>query len=419
MYFARLDSGDVDPELFIDRSADVEWLERSLDGYLADSDGHAGRAFRVTGAKGSGKTIFAHHVLARVRERHHARTLFIEVDCRRCSDARTVFNVVAQKVVEGLAGLERRGAAIRRELLDTARVLNTITAFSSVELKVIHEHVTQFKAAAELAGQASFYSSLKSTFNISVERSRKQYEGLSGSVQFDEYRLCLLLREFFRDVRDQGLSLVLFIDNLDELHHTYRDPAQREHARRQADWVLELKQAPIALLACMRTYFAEIARDIRNKLTLPTLPANVLLGILERRMREEPASVVEDWERPEVQGLAHWLSPHAPTALAYLEWFKALCEQDAFDAPRRREAIEHYVRAEHAGTPFEVLAAVARAFPAPGREIDKAALLKACQGSEADLTAVQDHQVVLPNDFWNPTRFTLAPTLHLLHAASL
>ena len=36
----------------------------------------------------------------------------------------------------------------------------------------------------------------------------------------------------------------------------------------------------------------------------------------------------------------------------------------------------------------------------------------------ADLAAIQDHQVVLPNDFWNPTRFTLDPSLHLLHAGA-
>src|SRR5262249_46473340 len=153
--------------------------------------------------------------------------------------------------------------------------------------------VTQYKAAAELSGQASFYTTLKSTFNISVERSKKQYEGLTGSVQIDEYQLCLLFKDFFSDLREQGFNVVLFVDNLDELHHNYRDPAQREHARQQAEWVLELKQAPIALLACMRTYFSDIARDFGNKLTLPPMPGNVLLGILERRIKDETPSTRE------------------------------------------------------------------------------------------------------------------------------
>lgn len=418
MYFAKLDSRDVDPELFVNRSAEVEGLEKSLAGYLDITDARLGRAFRVTGDKGSGKTIFARHVLQRLKAKYGRNTLFLDVDCRRCPDSRAVFGVIAQRVVEELFNLKRAAAPIKDELIATAQVLSTITHFTSVELKVAHEHVTQYKVAAELSGQASFYSTLKTTFNISVERSKKQYEGLTGSVNFDEYRLCLLLRDFFSDLRDQGLQVVLFVDNIDELHHNYRDPAQREHARQQAEWVLELKQAPIALLACMRTYFSEIARDLGNKLTLEPLRANVLLGILERRLKDEPAEVRAEWLRPEVKSLADKLAHVAATPLAYLEWFKALCEQKAFDTPRRRQAIEHYVRAEYASTPFQVIESVARAFPSPEHELDRAALLKACSDSETDLAAIQDHQVVLPNDFWNPTRFTLDPSLYLLRAGA-
>ncbi len=179
--------------------------------------------------------------------------------------------------------------------------------------------------------------------------------------------------------------------------------------------MLELKQAPIALLACMRTYFSDIARDIGNKLTLPPLPANVLLGILERRIKDEPPSTREGFKGAGIKNLADKLAGLAPTPLAYLDWFKVLCEQDAFDAPRREKAIERYVRAEYASTPFPVIQAVARAFASPEQELDRDALKVACGGSDTDVAAIQDHQVVLPNDFWNPTRFTLDPSLYLLH----
>ncbi len=190
MYFAKLTSRDVDPEQFVNRSEEVEGLEKAVGGYLDVTDARLGRAFRVTGAKGSGKTIFARHVLRRLKARHGGNTLFLEVDCRRCPDSRAVFAVIAQKIIEELSSLKRAKAAIKDELFATAQVLSTITGFTSVELKVVHEHVTQYKAAAELSGQASFYTSLKSTFNISVERSKKQYDGLTGSVQFNEYKLC-------------------------------------------------------------------------------------------------------------------------------------------------------------------------------------------------------------------------------------
>lgn len=415
MYFARLDSRDVDPELFVNRSAEVEGLEKALAGYLEAADVRVGRAIRVTGMKGSGKTIFARHVLRELKKKHGASTLFVEVDCRRCPDSRAVFAAIAMNVVKELFNLKRALAPIKDELIATAQVLSTITGFSTVELKVVHEHVTQYKAAAELSGQAAFYTTLKTAFNVSVERSKKHYEGLTGSVQFNEYKLCMLLRDFFGDLREQGLNVVLFVDNIDELHHNYRDPAQREYARQQAEWVLELKQAPIALLACMRTYFSDIARDIGNKMTLPPLPANVLLGILERRIKDETPSTREGFKGVETKNLADKLAHLAPTPLAYLDWFKVLCEQDAFDQPRREKAIERYVRAEYASTPFEVIQRVAHAYPAPDRELDEAALLEACGSSKGDLAAIQDHQVVLPNDFWNPTRFTLDPSLYLLH----
>ncbi|MCC6558534.1 MAG: ATP-binding protein [Polyangiaceae bacterium] len=419
VYFSKLDSRDTDPALFNNRTPDVEWLKRNLEGYLGVTDARLGRAFRVTGGKGSGKTIFVRHVLRQLKKQHAGTTLFIEADCRRCPGSREVFGAVAACAVSELIKLKGAGAPIKQELIDAANLLNTITRFTDATLQVVHEHLMQYKAAADLSAEVSLLSNLKANFGISLERSEKQIKQLSGSIRFDEYRLCAALRAFFDDVRDQGLNAVLFIDNIDELDHDYREPAQREQVRQQAGWVLELKQAHVALIACMRTYYADIARDIGNKLVLDRLPPNMLKGILERRMKDEPEGIRQAFDGGEVSGLADRLSHAAPTPLAYIEWFKALCEQDAFDSARREKAIQRFVTAEYAGVPFDVLKGVVRAFPAPDHEIDRKVLLDACGGSETELAAVQDRQVVLPNDFWNPTRFSLDPSLHILHPDAL
>src|SRR6202012_599556 len=86
-----------------------------------------------------------------------------------------------------------------------------------------------------------------------------------------------------------------------------------------------------------------------------------------------------------IKNLADKLAELAPTPLAYLDWFKVLCEQGALDTQRREKGIERYVRAEYASTPFAVIQSVARAFPSPEHELDREALKNACGGSDADL----------------------------------
>ncbi len=414
MYFSKLDSRDVNPAHFVNRTPEVTWLTKNLEGYLDTGDARLGRAFRVTGTKGSGKTIFVRNVLKDLRQRYAKNTLFVEVDCRRGPGSREVFNKAAQGIVNELLALERAGAKIKPELIKAAQVLSTITRFSDVELKEVQEHLIQYKEAVGLSSRVALLSNLNANFGISLDRKEEQIKKLVGSIRLDEYRICCALREFFTDIRDQKLNVVLFVDNIDELDHDYRDPSRRRQIRQQAEWVLELRQAPVAMIACMRTYFADIARDIGNKLTLESIPDNVLFGILEQRIKVEPQEVQEEFQKNEVNSLAHMLAKAASTPLAYLEWFKFLSEQEAYDKQRRKKAVERFVRAEYAGVAFEVVEQVVRAFQSPERELDHAELMQACRNNEAEAAAVQDLQVVLPNDFWSPSRFSLDPSLHIL-----
>lgn len=344
----------------------------------------------------------------------HPTALFLYVDCRLSGTSRKVFQRVAEATVDELERLLAAKTEIRPELVDAAHVVSVLASFDDVELKKVHEHLIQFKAAAGLAADAALLKYLKANLSISLERSERQTAQLTGAVRIDERKLHSALTALFEDIRREGIGVILLIDNLDELHHYYREEAQRQTAREHAMWVMELRKAPVAFLACMRSYFADVARDIGDKIHLEPLPANILLAIVERRCRDEPASVQQLAASPEVKSLMNMLAGVASTPLAYLDWLKFFVKEKAFDPQRRRRVIEKFSKAEFANLAFDVLEQLGRSFEKPERELDRGELLKACGDRESELVAVIDAQAVLPNNFWTPTRYRLDPLLNLL-----
>lgn len=413
MYFTRLDSRQTDPRLFVNRKDDVDALVSVLEGHLRAEDIGSSFAARVTGEKGSGKTIFIKHVMEKLRV-ENPLALFLYVDCRLSGTSRRVFQRTAEEVVSGLGKLIRAGSPLRPELLAAAQVVNTLASFDDVEQKRVHENLTQYKAAAGLSVDAALLSYLKINLGVSLERSEKQIGQLTGTVRIDERRLAAMFAALFADIRREGIRIVVVVDNLDELQHDYRDPSQREIARQQAQWVLELKTSPVAFIACMRSYFADVARDIGNKWQLDRLPANVLLAILEKRMLDEPEDVQQRFASEEVRSLASMFASAAHTPLAYLDWFSFFCREKAFDKPRRQRALERFVMAEQAGLAFDLLEQMGRCFERYDRELDRGELLNACGNRESEVVAAIDTQAVLPNNFWSVTRYRLDPALHLL-----
>lgn len=416
MYFQRLDARDTDPALFVDRERDQQWLHAGLEAYLNERAPDRGRSFVVIGAKGSGKTIFARRVIASVRKKFLSNTLFIEVDCRRQASSRAVFNIVAQSIVDELQKLSHAGAKVRPALLDAAKMLTAVTRFTEVELKVAHEHTMQFKAAVSATPKLGVLQKLEATFGLSLENVEKRVKTLTGKVTFDEAGLCAAIKELLADIRHAGFSVLLFVDNVDELHHDYKDDATRRRVFQEAEWVIELAQAPVAMVACMRSYYSGVARALQKR-ALDPLAAPYLKGVLERRVREESDEVRRWFTTAPAQAMANEVSKHAPTPLACLQWFQWFAEEDAYDPDAMERTAERLLRAEYANVPLDTLRRIAQSFKRPTDEIDRAQLLAACGESESELATVQDRQVVLPNDFFNPTRFTLDPTVFVLHRA--
>ncbi len=411
IFFSKLNPAATDPRLIVNREHERRWLSGSLQQYLGNNDPENGRAYCVSGGKGVGKSILTRRVLDELRQVHSATTVFIEVDCRRCQSRRTVVARIAQGLLKELNSLK-----VKPELLSTAHILATIANFDSAKLKIVHQHIVQHRRAARLAGERSLLNFLALNFDISFDRTEKQQKALEGDVRFDAHRLLGALIELFHDVRRQGLHIVVYLDNIDELDHAaYRSEERREAVRTESEGLLELYAAPIALVLNMRTYYTDVLpRAISKVRVLEPLAGDDMLELLRLRMREEPAEINEALANPECRDALAKLAGLAKTPLAFLTWFEFLCEQGAPHSDSMTEGLGRFARTHFAALPSGVLRSVAAAFPTYDSMISREQLLAACNGNEAVFSQVQQHQVVLPVDFWNPIEFMLDPLLHFM-----
>ncbi len=419
MYFGLFNAMETDPGLFVNRSSECQWLSQSIQAWLArPKTATVKQSWCVHGSKGSGKTIFAKKVLGDVQAsapQHLKNTLVLDVDCRRLNSSRAVYKEVAMRLVHELGRLKDARVKVPEELVGLCQAFLALTRLEgNVEAQVAHENLVRFQAA--LGAKTSMLRSvLEGSFGLTFESTQKKTQTLKGSLRFDDAGLCSALKAYFCDLRDAGFRVLLFLDNVDELQHEYRTDELRGKTKEQAEWVLELADAPIATLVCMRSYFSGIARTIPKR-ALPLLKGNHLVGILEKRILLESKDVQQEFmENPGMKATTHWLAERAPTPLAYLQWFQNFAEREAWAVEARKDAVREVIRSEYANVPYELIERVVGLFKSADSEVDSDRVLVACDKNEAGFALIQDRQVILPNDFWNPSRFTLDPLLYILH----
>jgi hypothetical protein len=425
MFLFHFNPADVSPELLVNRESVSSWL---VDGYelylkgcrnqsLATSAGHT---MCLTGEKGMGKTILANRVVRELRRTWSGDTLFLPIDCRKHRSLREVVGEIALRAQEELSELQKAGAKIPKGLVETAGILVEVTRSDRSELKVIQEKLSRFRAALQLGGKKELLSLLQVNFGISLEHELKDMSSLTGVVDFDIPRLIRMIHAFFSDIRETGLLVFLLLDNVDELRHDYRDDEARRTVRDEAEWVLSLHEAPIAMLVCMRSYFAGVLpRALAHRRTLRTLPLQELLTIFQTRLQKERGEIQEAFQADTIKKQVESLAKISPTPLAFLQWVQWACENDLLEQELRTTARE-WMQESYTFVSTAVLDPVidlfrtarVRGFQTLGRE----ELLKALNSNELHLLQLQDAQVVLPRDFWSPLEFTLDPTLHWLLA---
>ena len=425
MLLDGFDPSDVDPLLLYNRDEDQRWLTDRLNRYLETERRTDNRlALCLIGEKGVGKSILTRRVLRDLRERFSGSTLFLHADCRRLRGRREVYAAVAQLVVDELLSLRSVGVTVPDALLANAQVLAALTNFTDARLSVVHEHLQQFRVATELKSGGHLLKYLDGNFGISLVRELKSIQNLTGSVQFDEHRLCRMLAAFFRDLRELHLNVVLYLDNIDELRHEYADATARERVRIDAEGILALSEAPIGLLLNMRTYYRGVLpREISDLRNLRRLSGTDLENIarlrLERHLASRSKSEQEDARRwldlPETKSVIAKLAAMARTPLAFLKWFKFLAEEEALTSDSLATGFDRYLETYYSTLPRQTLRDVAHAFALLDTPVSRDAIAAACNKNEAVVALLQDRQAILPRDFWSPTEFSLDPELHFLH----
>jgi hypothetical protein len=408
-FLTYLDLASVDPVDIVDRDRVVKWLQAGLDSFFRDRS--HGRAIAILGERGIGKSIVMRRVIDPLRERHGSDTLFLVVDCRGVGSQRRVYHELARQAVDQLKPMRKP------ELFDTARVLETLAKFDEVERRVLSEHLTNFKAALQLAGKRSLLSVLGTTADIGLEYSRQRREALEGKTFFDAARLRDAVIAFFSDLRETKIDVVVVLDNLDELRHeALGDDERRRWLHEEIDGLLCLTRAPIGLVITARTYFAgSLNRQIDNTKILDRLSARDLVELVAKRLAREPQEIRAEFAEgagprlhraprrarappPSPCSTGSATSPRTTsTAKTYPEPYAACSASATPTSPNRPS------------TPSSPSSATSRCPPSP-----RPPLLRACGDNQAVWQQLLRNQIILPIDFWHPNEFTLAPELHFL-----
>ncbi|MEM9463118.1 MAG: ATP-binding protein [Myxococcota bacterium] len=412
---------DVHPSLMVDRTELREELTADILRYLGRRDPRASGTWAVTGDKGSGKTILTRAVLEDVREKRSGSTVVVTVDCRERQSWRELLSQLGYGLMTELLELRKiERDVVSESLLAEAQLIDELARLDRAELRILHEHAQSFKAHLKLvAATSELLSSLRVDLGFDMGVDVRRVKGLSGMRTFDEDRLSRALCGLCQDIRAAGLGVVVYLDNIDELRHEYHDVESRRRIRRDVEGLLRLREAPIALVLNMRTYFSRVLpRQLPTPpLRLGPLPEQDLLGILDKRVRHESPEVQRGFEQPEAREAVERLAKLAPTALAFLTWVHYLYRRDYLALERLEQGFSRYVYSAYSTVDENQVRRLMDEFDTPTTSIDRERLLAACEGNEEILHKLEDLQVVLPGDFWSPQTYTLDPLFQTFHLA--
>lgn len=418
-FLDHFDPVDVSPALLVNRAKRLAWLAGKFNHYFnLPETTDRGESICVSGKKGIGKSILSRAVIHNLRASHSAKVIFVQVDCRACPKGwRQVFQHLCEQVVRELDEMSRHHA-VPDALLATAGLLWELSKYDEVSLKKVHEQVSRFSTALKLGGRRSLLSALRLNLNIDIGMDDKKAKALTGVVNFDQLSLCQSLVALFKDIRECGLNALVYLDNIDELRHDYRDQDTLAQVMTDVKQVLELKRAPIGFLLNMRDYFTGILpRDISNFRNLRPMETAELVRILNLRLDKENVetkALIDAHASDAISTLVRV----AVTPLALLRWFRFLYEDEeawSLNPAALRDGLFRYVESVYAGVPVKDIQCVAKIFDVATGMASADEIKAACGDKHAIFDQLLERQVILPVDFWHPVYFTLDPELHFLH----
>lgn len=406
------------PSPLVDRDDLRADLRDDLLGFLEREDSSSSGLWAVIGDKGIGKTIFTRAVLDEVRAERSSTAVIATIDCRRRRTWREVLSQLCWALVNELREIKTiKSEAVHTALLAEAQLLEDLAKLDKAERQTFHERALSYRAGLEAELPTKLLSVLRADLGLELGIEEKRIRSLSGSRIFDEDRLNRAICALCNDIREAGLRVVIYLDNVDELDHEYHDESARIRVRKDAEGLLRLAESPVALVVNMRTYFSRV---LPRQMPIPPwrlkpLPASELLAILDKRNRQESRAVRDSFGTLEARQAVIDLARLAPTPLAFLTWVHVLQRWNCLSLAKLEEGFSLYVEAMCSTIEKRRIVRVMETFDSPTVAVGRERVLAACEGSESLLRKLEDLQVVLPEDFWAPEHYTLDPMFQTLH----
>lgn len=415
IYFHNLRWAEPDPAYLINRDAERAELYRPLKGFVtAPPDARRGLYMAVIGAKGVGKSIVTLSVLKRLREEHSGQVVIVNVDCRRRRGWREVLAGVAEGLRDELYELNAARVHVPDYGFDGASLLRDLAHLDDAKEERLREHILAHTSKGRLGGALELRKLFQMELSVELTEVTKHRGALVGSRSLDDRRVSRLLTGLLTDLHRDGLRVVVFIDNLDELDHSYDTEAARAHVRQEVEGLLQLSDAPIALVVNARTYFAgALGREKDATLRLKPLPPDDLVRVVARRMDFEPLEIQRQMADDDVQAEVAWLCEVSGSPLELLYHVAHRAKAGTL-RPEARANYRTELEASFPSFSFAQLERLVRCFMVEPVQ-DRAAVEQAL-GREPLVREAMRQQLILPVDFWDPVEFTLDPRLFPLRA---
>ena len=416
VYFQSFSWYDTDPTLLIDREDEREQLYGPLKALVtAPPTARRGLSMVVVGGKGVGKSIGTLAVLRRLREEHSGQAAIVSVDCRSHRGWREVLAGVAEGLRDELIELQDVKIPVPPYAIDAASLLRDLAWLDEAKEERLHEFTATYTRKGTLSAALELRKGLSVELGLDVTVKDTQRRAVSGGRLLDDGRVSNLLVALLTDLQRDGLRVVVFIDNLDELDHRYATASERGAVRQEVEGLLKLREAPIALILNARTYFSgALGRVTDPPLLLKPLPPALLCEALTRRLRDEPEAVREALRTPETQEEVRWLSTVSESPLEFLCHVHRRAQAGTLRPDLRETGARQELESLFPNLTLAQLERVIRAFE--GRPTQHRAALEDALGRDYLFLLAIDNQLILPVDFWRPEEFTLDARLFPLRA---
>lgn len=412
----------LDTRDFVNRNRERERLVGAFSSYFEEaranpSDTQSRRQAVVIGGKGIGKSLLGRCVVHQLREKYSDSTIFVEVDCRPTNTLRQVLEHFAQSLLRNIAddddaeaGGKSKGVSPR---LEAAQLFSALVHSTKAKRRQLQSRITGFSAVANF-GLGRLVRAVETTFQVGVSAKREIVESLDIEVEINDAQLFSLAQDLIEDLRRNGTQVFLFLDNLDELRHSYHTEDSRAETETMLSHVLSLTDGPVASLLCMRAYFhgGSLTRSRPHPLALGPLSAEEQWKILQNRLARENASVQAALRTPGAEKRLRELATNATTPLALLRWVGALAESEAGiegDLQTEKAASRKHYGGFYQSQLAELFALFERA--GMNAQLPQEDILAAIGGNEKAFRAFTQNEVLLPVDFWAPSHYTLDPTI--------